>query len=60
MYAIARGVTLIILSIPATLFRAGFLFDDFLRGGGAGVFSSAGSAISTLAEDREVKICKKV
>ena len=35
-------------------------FDTFLRGTGAGVFSSAGSAISALADDGEVKICKNV
>ena len=32
-------------SIAATLFRAGFFFETFLCGAGAGVFSSAGSAI---------------
>ena len=49
-----------ILSIAATLFHAGFFFDTFLRGAGAGVFSSAGSAISALTDNREVKICKNV
>jgi hypothetical protein len=47
-------------SMAATLFRAGFFFDAFLRGVGAGVFSSAGSAIFALADDGEVKICKNV
>ena len=47
-------------SIAATLFHAGFFFDTFLHGAGAGVFLSAGSAISALADDREVKICKNV
>ena len=49
-----------ISSIAATLFRAGFFFNTFLFGTGAGVFSSAGSAILALADDREVKICKNV
>ena len=47
-------------SIAATLFRAGFFFDTFLCDAGAGVFLSAGSAISALDDDREVKICKIV
>ena len=47
-------------SIATTLFHAGFFFDNFLCGAGAGVFSSAGSAIFALADDGEVKICKKV
>ena len=56
------GVTLFIPSIAATLFHAGFFFDTFLchGGTGAGVFSSAGSAISALADNGEVKICKNV
>ena len=60
VYAIEWGVTLFILSIAATLFHAGFFFNTFLRGAGAGVFLSAGSAISALADNGEVKICKNV
>ena len=56
----ARGVTLFIPRIVATLCRAGLLFDTFLRGAGAGVFSSASSAILAWADDGEVKICKNV
>jgi hypothetical protein len=51
---------LIIPSIAATLFRTGFFFDTFLCGAGAGVFSSAGSAISALADDGDMKTCKNV
>ena len=47
-------------SIAATLFRTGFFFDTFLRGAGTGMFSLAGSAISALADDGEVKIYKNV
>ena len=48
--------------MAATLFRVGLFFDTFLRGAGAGVFSSAGSAIFALtaSDDGEVKICKNV
>ena len=35
-------------------------FGTFLCGAGAGVFSSAGSAILALADDGEVKIYKNV
>ena len=48
------------IGIATTLFCAGFFFKTFLCGAGAGVFSSAGSAISALADDREVKISKNV
>ena len=56
----ARGVTFVIPSIAATLFRKAFFFDTFLRGPGAGVFSSAGNATSALADDGDMKICENV
>jgi hypothetical protein len=38
----------------------GFFLDAFLCGAGAGVFSSAASAISAFADDGDKKICKNV